>query len=135
MKCVRMMLATIGLFAISGATHAERGDDISATLYTGAVRAGLFGCNVVNVSKKTLITTISIIDPYGQPLPGGVSPLRQPRRAPKSRATSATLPSLWTRTAKFRCLARAIAMTSGSFLPPPSSEPSMKAALPTSLPL
>src|ERR1700686_4271809 len=70
-----VMLATIGLFAVSGATHtaqADADDATRTTLYTGAMRAGLFGCNVVNVSKKTLIITISIIDPAGQLL--SVSP-------------------------------------------------------------
>ncbi|SRR5260221_7019361 len=70
-----VMLATIGLFAVSGATHAERADAISTTLYTAAMRAGLFGCNVVNVSQKPLNITISIIDPSGNPL--SISPFPQ----------------------------------------------------------
>jgi hypothetical protein len=68
MKHIGVMLATIGLFAVSGATHTAQADAISTTLYTAAMRAGLFGCNVVNVSNKTLIITISIIDPDGHPL-------------------------------------------------------------------
>jgi hypothetical protein len=69
MKHIGVMLATIGLFAVGGATQAAQADDdakaISTTLYTGAMRAGLFGCNVVNVSNKTLTITISLIDPDG----------------------------------------------------------------------
>jgi hypothetical protein len=67
-KHIGVMLATIGLFAVSGTTHAAQADAISTTLYTAAMRAGLFGCNVVNVSNKTLIITVSIIDPSGNPL-------------------------------------------------------------------
>ncbi len=68
MKYVRIMLATIGLIAFSGATHAERADATGTTLYTSATHAGKFDCNVVNVSKKTLKITISIIDRDGHAL-------------------------------------------------------------------
>jgi FtsH-binding integral membrane protein len=72
---ISVTLATIGLFAATGAIHTAQADAISSTLYTGAMRAGLFGCNVVNVSNKTLTITISLIDPDGQLL--SVSPPTQ----------------------------------------------------------
>jgi hypothetical protein len=68
MKYVRIMLATIGLIAVSGATHAERADANRTTLYTSATHAGKFDCNVVNVSQKPLNITISIINREGQVL-------------------------------------------------------------------
>jgi hypothetical protein len=58
MKYVRIMLATIGLIAVGGASHAAQ----DATLYTSATHAGKFNCNVVNVSQKPLNITISIVD-------------------------------------------------------------------------
>jgi hypothetical protein len=59
MKYVAIMLATIGLIAVSAANHAAQAE---ATLYTSFVRAGSFRCNAVNVSHKTLSITISIVD-------------------------------------------------------------------------
>jgi hypothetical protein len=59
MKYVPIMLATIGLIAVSAANHAAQAD---ATLYTSATHAGKFDCNVVNVSEKTLNITIAIVD-------------------------------------------------------------------------
>ena len=69
MKNRRMLLAIVGLIAASGAVDAVRADKFhEPALYTAAVRAGLFGCNAVNVSQKTLNITISIIDLNGNPL-------------------------------------------------------------------
>jgi hypothetical protein len=66
MKNRRMLLAIAGLIAASGAIDAVRADKFhEPALYTAAVRAGLFGCNAVNVSQKTLNITISIIDLNG----------------------------------------------------------------------
>jgi hypothetical protein len=62
MKYVAIMLATIGLIAVSAANHAAQA---GATLYTSATHAGKFDCNVVNVSQKTLNITISIIGSDG----------------------------------------------------------------------
>jgi hypothetical protein len=59
MKYAPMMLATIGLIAVSAANHAAQAE---ATLYTSFVRAGSFHCNAVNVSHKTLTITIAIVD-------------------------------------------------------------------------
>jgi hypothetical protein len=62
MKHVPIMLATIGLIAVSAANHAAQAD---TTLYTSATHAGKFDCNVVNVSQKPLNITISIIGSDG----------------------------------------------------------------------
>jgi hypothetical protein len=59
MKYAPMMLATIGLIAVSAANHAAQAE---ATLYTSFVRAGAFHCNAVNVGHKTLTITIAIVD-------------------------------------------------------------------------
>jgi hypothetical protein len=37
-------------------------DHASITLYTSAIHTGVIACNAINVSKKTLKITISIID-------------------------------------------------------------------------
>jgi hypothetical protein len=66
MKNRRMLLAIVGLIVASGAIDAVRAENFrEPALYTAAVRAGLFGCNVVNVSRKALNITISIIDLKG----------------------------------------------------------------------
>jgi hypothetical protein len=69
MKNRRMLLAIVGLIVASGAIDAVRAQNFhEPALYTAAVLAGLFGCNAVNVSQKTLNITISIIDLNGNPL-------------------------------------------------------------------
>jgi len=50
---------------------ARADDDDSTTLYTAPIRAMGFHCDAVNVSRKTLYITISIIGSDGKPLSGG----------------------------------------------------------------
>jgi hypothetical protein len=64
MKYAPIMLATIGLIAVSAANHAAQAD---AILYTSATHAGKFDCNVVNVSQKPLKITIEIVDGTAKP--------------------------------------------------------------------
>jgi hypothetical protein len=73
MWSIRIILATAGLFVVTGAIDAARAGDHRAgddqvTLYTPAIRSGVFNCNALNVSQKTLHITISIIDLEGKPL-------------------------------------------------------------------
>jgi hypothetical protein len=63
-KYVPIMLAIIGLIAVSAANHAAQAE---TTLYTSATHAGKFDCNVVNVSEKTLNITIAIVDGTANP--------------------------------------------------------------------
>jgi hypothetical protein len=70
MKYFRTMLAIFGLFVAGGATNAARADDDhSTTLYTSAIHATGFHCNAVNVSRRTLYITISVIGADGHLLP------------------------------------------------------------------
>ena len=74
MKSLGMLLAGVALFAASGAIVSAQADDDreSVTLFTSAVRASGFHCNAVNVSRKSLLIAISIIEGDGnvlQPVP------------------------------------------------------------------
>ena len=62
------ILAAAGLFVVTGATGTAQGDDDHnrTTLYTSAILASRLSCNAVNVSRKTLTITISIIDGTGE---------------------------------------------------------------------
>jgi hypothetical protein len=72
MKYIRSMFAAASLFVITGGIDVARADDDdSTTLYTAPIRAMGFHCDAVNVSRKTLYITISIIGSDGNPLPGG----------------------------------------------------------------
>ena len=67
MKYIRTMLAMASLCVLSGTINPARADDDrSTTLYTGVIGSGLFHCNAVNVSRKTLLITISVIGPEGE---------------------------------------------------------------------
>ncbi len=73
MKCIRAMFAAASLFVVTGGIDVARADDDhSTTLYTPPIRAMGFHCDAVNVSRKTLYITISIIGADGNALPGGV---------------------------------------------------------------
>jgi hypothetical protein len=61
MKHVRIMLAAAGLFVASGTPGSVRAEN-AVTLYTSTLRATMFHCDAVNVSRKTLRIAISIID-------------------------------------------------------------------------
>jgi hypothetical protein len=79
MKYVRTILAAAGLIVVTGATGTTQADSdkLSVTLYTSAIHTGVIACNAVNVSRKTLHITISIIDiEKGLPLAGS-NPDRQ----------------------------------------------------------
>ena len=79
MKCIRAMFATASLFVVTGGIDAARADDdYSTTLYTPPIRAMGFHCDAVNVSRKTLYVTISIIDSDGNPLSVGTRTQTQP---------------------------------------------------------
>jgi hypothetical protein len=67
MKHVRAILAAAGLFVATGAIGTAQADDHhnSTTLYTSAIAGSRLSCNAVNVSRKTLTITISIIDGTG----------------------------------------------------------------------
>jgi hypothetical protein len=67
MKDIRAILAAAGLFVATGAMGTAQADDEdnSTTLYISAVLGGRLSCNAVNVSRKTLTITISIIDGTG----------------------------------------------------------------------
>jgi hypothetical protein len=63
MSNIRATLAAAGLVAITGAGMAQADNEhASITLYTSAIHTGVIACNAINVSKKTLKITISIID-------------------------------------------------------------------------
>ena len=77
MKGRWMWLAGVGLIIASGAIApqgalAKRGGS-SATLYTGDVHGGGFHCNVVNVSNKDLVVTISILSSDGSTIAAGTA--------------------------------------------------------------
>jgi hypothetical protein len=79
MKCIRAMFAAASLFVVAGGIDAARADnDYSTTLYTPPIRATGFHCDAVNVSRKTLYITISIIDSDGNPLSVGTRTQTQP---------------------------------------------------------
>jgi hypothetical protein len=72
MKCIRAMFAAASLFVVTGGIDVARADDDdSITLYTPPIRAMGFHCDALNVSRKTLYITISIIGSDGNPLSGG----------------------------------------------------------------
>jgi hypothetical protein len=72
MNDLRAMLTAAGLcVAFTGAmgtAQADEGTQSSVTLYTSAIHTGVIACNAVNVRKKTLHITISIVDGTG-PVP------------------------------------------------------------------
>ena len=62
MKHAGKMLVTAGLFAAVGAIGVARAEDEhTVTLYTGIFGSGVFHCNAVNVSNKTLSITIAVL--------------------------------------------------------------------------
>jgi hypothetical protein len=70
-KYTKRILAAAGLFVATGAVGTAQAD---TTLYTSALLAGRLSCNAVNVSRKILTITISIIDGTGnEPKPLAVS--------------------------------------------------------------
>jgi hypothetical protein len=58
-KHTKELLAAAGVFVVTGAMGTVQAD---TTLYTSAIHTGVIACNAINVSKKTLNITISIID-------------------------------------------------------------------------
>src|SRR5207245_2110159 len=64
MKPVIAIFAAAGLFVAIGTMGTARADNDSnkVTLYTSAIHTGVIACNAINVSKKKLTITISIID-------------------------------------------------------------------------
>jgi len=64
---IRAMFAAGSLFVLSAAMGTAQADNDapSVTLYTSAIHTGVIACNAINVSKKTLNITISIIDGTG----------------------------------------------------------------------
>jgi hypothetical protein len=67
MKRLRTLLAGVGLIVASEATLPAQADNDreTAALFTPSIRATGFHCNAVNISRKTLWITISIIDLNG----------------------------------------------------------------------
>jgi|SRR5271165_939086 len=67
MNVIRATLSAAGLFVATGAMGAAQADDYhnSTTLFTSATLGGRLSCNAVNVGRKTLTITISIIDGTG----------------------------------------------------------------------
>jgi hypothetical protein len=64
MKHIGGILAAAGLLIGTGTMGAAHADDDAnrVTLYTSAIHTGVIACNAINVSRKTLFITISIID-------------------------------------------------------------------------
>jgi hypothetical protein len=64
MKPVTAIFAVAGLLTITGAMGTAQADNDtnSVTLYTSAIHTGVIACNAINVSKKKLTITISIIN-------------------------------------------------------------------------
>jgi hypothetical protein len=78
-KRIKAIVAAAGLIVVTGATGTTQADSDKpgVTLYTSAIHTGVIACNAVNVSRKTLNITISIIDiEKGLPLAGS-NPDRQ----------------------------------------------------------
>jgi hypothetical protein len=75
MNTQRMLLAAAALALGGGAMGAGTARAQAVTLYTPIVRAGHFACNAVNVSRKYLTITISILDGNGQTLAVSPSPI------------------------------------------------------------
>jgi hypothetical protein len=73
MRYPRMSLVALGLLLLSGAVNGAPADNASTTLYTSAIRGTGFHCNAVNVSRKTLLITISIITDDGSALAAGAA--------------------------------------------------------------
>lgn len=67
MKKIKKILTAAGLLIATGAMGTAQADDYhhSTTLYTSATRGGRLSCIAVNVSKRTLTITMSIIDGTG----------------------------------------------------------------------
>jgi hypothetical protein len=64
MMRTKEIFATVGLsfmIGMTGTAQAEN-DYNRVTLYTSAIHTGVIACNAINVSKKKLTITISIID-------------------------------------------------------------------------
>jgi hypothetical protein len=70
MKRLWTLLGGVGLIVASGAIASADDDTrrLRTTLYTPAIHSGVFACNALNVSHKTLYITISILDLDGRPL-------------------------------------------------------------------
>jgi hypothetical protein len=70
MKRLGTLLAGVALIVVSGAILPARADDDreGVTLFTSAVDATGFHCNAVNVSRKSLLIAISIINGDGSVL-------------------------------------------------------------------
>jgi hypothetical protein len=64
MKHTRAILAAAGLLIVTGTIGTAQADNDTnrVTLYTSAIHTGVIACNAINVSKKKLTITISIID-------------------------------------------------------------------------
>jgi len=62
MKHLTAIFAAVGVFAVAATMETAQAD---TTLYTSAIHTGVIACNAINVSKKTLNITISIIDGTG----------------------------------------------------------------------
>ena len=62
MKHLTAIFAAVGVFAIAATMETAQAD---TTLYTSVVHTGVIACNAINVSKKTLNITISIVDGTG----------------------------------------------------------------------
>jgi hypothetical protein len=62
MKHIKKILAAAGVLIATGSVGTAQAD---TTLYTSATRGGRLSCIAVNVSKKTLTITMSIIDGTG----------------------------------------------------------------------
>lgn len=88
MKRLGTLLAGAALIVASGAVVSVRADDDSesVTLFTSAIRASGFHCNAVNVSHKSLLIAISIIDGDGNVL--APVPVPNPKTPPRSVASN-----------------------------------------------
>jgi hypothetical protein len=70
MKRLGLLLAGLGLIIASGAVTAVQADNDRerVTLFTSAIHGTGFHCNALNVSRKSLLIAISIIDGDGNVL-------------------------------------------------------------------
>jgi hypothetical protein len=63
MKHINAIVAAAGLVVVGAIGTAQADNETNRiTLYTSAIHTGVIACNAINVSKKTLNITISIID-------------------------------------------------------------------------
>ena len=88
MKRLGTLLSGVALIVAGGVSGSARADDDreSVTLFTSAIHATGFHCNAVNVSRKSLLIAISIIDGDGTVL--SPVPVPNPKTPPRMVASN-----------------------------------------------